>query len=346
MTHTPTGATAPDNSGHSPKFLTLVLCSVLGIALALSALPPLFRSIETDMTRSQVLLRALRANDPPIHTVTLGDSVIMCGIDTRLLPAPTGRSGRAINLSTTGQMLLESLLLYQELPDSVTTVIQAISLDNALSPPELPAQKYNALYLYGYRPHPETAQLAGSIAALTATQELPLRHSLLAQTFQGRWAIRSMIDTNARMLIRQDLKLEVSNDLFFPHVYTSRMAPEKYERTIAAAIAERRSTPHLTALSPAVQEALRSIHKVCERRQLRLAFLIPPTNPRVRGPSTKTTHQALISFLRTLSSNPGASIMDAGDLLEEELFLDARHPSKQGAAILTRFVRDHLDRQR
>ena len=270
----------------------------------------------------------------------------MCGIDTRRLPNPADQSGRAINMSTTGQTLLEALLLYQELPDSVTDVVQAVSLDDASSPPELPAQKYNALYLYGYRPEPQTIQMARATAALTSTPELPLGHSFVAQTFQGRWAVRSMIDTNARMLLRRDLKLGAGNDLFFPHVYTSRLSPEKYERAIAAYITSHRSAPNTGALHPSVREVLNAIHEVCVRGQRRLTFLIPPINPRVQGPTTTATLEALATFLRTLCVDSRTSTLDARDLLTQEHFLDAIHPTRQGAAILTKSVRDHLTRQR
>ena len=57
-----------------------------------------------------------------------------------------------LNLGTTGQTLAESLLLYQELPASVRVVIQAVNPVDLLARPRIPAQKYNALFMYGYRP--------------------------------------------------------------------------------------------------------------------------------------------------------------------------------------------------
>lgn len=342
-----TSADLAKKSASNPRrFLLLVLSTALGVAVALQMLPVLFRSIETDLSRSQILLAALRKNDPAIHTVALGNSVIMCGIDARrLTPAPRN-PGQAINLSSTGQSLLESLLYYQELPASISTVIQAVSPYEAVNAPELPEQKYNALYLYGYRPKPQTAQQIDAIAALASASPSPLHHSDLDQVFQGRWAMRSMVDTGARQWLRRDLQLDASNDLFFPHVYTARIPSTKYRSAIEGQIQALTSLADSSALNPAVMQVLTSIHEACRSSNKRLVFLLPPINPQIRAAISSTSHESLVQFLQTLTQNTSASIIDASALLPEDQFVDAMHPTKSGATTLTDYVQKQITKNR
>ncbi len=109
--------------------LAFAAAVMLGAALAWLVSPTLFRALPTDLTRTRVLLDALgdpQAGAPRI--VSFGSSVGMAALDMQTIAAQLPGEPLSWNLSSTGQALAESYLYYQELPDSVSTVIQMVNL--------------------------------------------------------------------------------------------------------------------------------------------------------------------------------------------------------------------------
>jgi len=110
--------------GGTRRFLVLTFAVGVGILLAHFCMPTLFRALPTDMSRTAVILDAL--DESPLHpeVCVLGNSIVMNGVDTRQLSEALPGRPEAWNLSSSGQSLFESFLLYQELPESVMQVVQ------------------------------------------------------------------------------------------------------------------------------------------------------------------------------------------------------------------------------
>ncbi len=327
------------NAATHRRVVLLGAAIVTGACLALLLMPAIFVRIETDLSRSQSLLAAMRRNTPTMGSVVLGSSVVMAGIDARLI-RPSHHSGDmwTANLGSTGQTLPESLLLYQELPASVRLVIQVVGPYELLARPRIPGQKYNALYMYGYRPTARTAALVHEV--LRDQAEIAIDRSDLAQRFQARWAIRTLADRGARRILRGDLQFASSESLVFPNIYTERFAPGKFKKAVAKQARVLRSRPQHA--DPAAERALQGILEVCHHTGRRLVLLIPPGNPRVaaivgdgpRGIARKT--------LQRLAADPAVTVVDASDVLTEAQFVDGLHPTREGARVLSTFVNQRI----
>lgn len=187
-----------------------------GAIAAWSVSPWVFRAFPTDLTRTRVILDTLAdsTSAPPI--VVFGSSIAMASVDMERLAPPSAEGIVGWNLASTGQTPLESYLYYQELPTDVEIIVQTLSVSTLNHGGVLDAQKYNAFYMYGYRPDTRTREsmsetLGASMAALFAK-------SAGRHRFESRWVLRQAADWWMRNLLRTDLRIDrAMTDLVFPN---------------------------------------------------------------------------------------------------------------------------------
>lgn len=323
-----------------PLQLVALLASLLaGVATALAVMPTLFRHTQTDISRVGVILGVLGESTERPQLAVLGDSVAMSGIDARRLGEKLPGDPLAWNLASTGQSLVESALLTQALGDGVEVVVYvARPRGRSKAPPLLP-QKSNAYYLYGFRPDDDTRSLLASVYGdgLTAL----LSKGAIRQAFEGRWAVRQLLDTQMRMWLRSDLALaSAEKDLFHPQRYTKNVDPE----VLAPVLAEMRAAHEREAPEVAARdrELLGLLAGERAQRGGSTVVLIPPIHPALLAGERDAYARAVQQVEEVFEGNAHAWVVDASALLREEHFIDPLHPNDAGAALLSDFVGERL----
>lgn len=335
---------AGDRADASPesgvaRLLVLLGALLFGVAVAMAAMPTLFRATPTDLSRLGVLLAALADPDLEPEVAVLGNSVLMSGVDGRQLAEELPGRPVAINLASTGQSLVESYLLQQELPSGVRAVVQLVTASANAGKPPLEAQKYNTFYMYGFRPTQRTRETLGRIFDSTVVENLDA--SGFSQRFRARWALRQFVDTQLRGLLRRDLSLaSADQDLFHPQRYTRPIDDYRLERVLGASLGA--LAAGVPEISSADRELVKAMVADAAERGASFTILFPPLHPRILSAEGDRLAAALDDFRRAMPKVPNLSMLDASRVLEDRHFIDDRHPTDEGAAIVTRLLAKHL----
>lgn len=304
----------------------LSICVVIGCAIANYGMAPLFRACPNSMKRAQVILDSI--NSPGGETPEIcifGNSVVMSGIDAKLVSEGLSGEPEIWNLSSSGQSLLESFLYYQELPESVKVVVQCVfacGIEDGRENLGIEAQKYNAIFLYGLHPNEATRDVIERYAS-EETKQL-LHESDIFQAFTGRWVLRSAVDTSVRSLFRKDLTFSrATNDLFFPSSGAAKISPEKVELIFKRNLPER---DHSGFSCPKNSKGfLLDTKELCEKRGIRYVLLILPYHPRYRDHFGAEFVSDVDKFVRAMRTEHGCDIINCMELFDETAFCDHCH---------------------
>ena len=335
----------PDSVDHAsrrpvPPVALLALSVLVGVVAAHLSVPSLFDSTRTQTTRLKYVLRALQESDRPARVLALGNSVVMNGIDARLLMelAPS-RAETAWNLASPGQSLILTRLLLQEVPAVAEIVVVGLTVSDLTTGSQgVQSGAYQALQMYGYRPDPVTLADCRQAASLEAQRLLDTPQ--WRTPFEARWVARSVVDEGARRLLRRNLDLDRRDrDLYFPTPYTRRVSARILDHSVQRHFVRRDAC----VFAPQTTELLRSMRRFADGRGFDLVFALMPEHPRWADYTGDAFHGELRARLAELSD---LTIIDAHALLDAEQFVDHLHPSQAGAALVTRRIASHLVDQR
>ena len=332
-----------NNSLTGTACLVFALAVLAGAALAWAVSPTLFRALPTDTSRIAVLLDTLNDEAQAPEILLFGTSVGMAGVDTAQITERLPEQPLAYNMSATGQAFMESYLYYQELPDSVDIVIQLISPNSFIRESVVDPQKYNAFYMYGYRPDERTRDVMGGIFPVEMGEQFA--KSDLQQRFDSRWAARQMADRFARSLFRSDLTLDRGTyDLFYPSSYTRRL-PEKQYR-----IALRNEFGHLQRSNFWPQEnkfeLLTDLVDRAADAGKQLVLVVEPIHPQLIATRSEAFYQGFDTAISEFGAANGVIVLNGRNKVAESDFVDAVHPTPGGAAIFTDWLAGELVRLR
>jgi len=311
---------------------------LLGAGTALAAMPALFRLAPTDLSRLDGLLAVERSGEPQAAILVLGNSIAMCGVDGHQLTNDLSGAPVALNFASPGQTLVDSYLLLQDVPRSVDTLVLVMPAEGLAGSESLSLQAYIAFYMFGFRPDAETRRTLDSLFGRSVQDVLDA--SDLELRFRARWALRELVDSAARRLLRKDLALErATSDLYFPQPYTERLAPEKMRRAVEQQIAM--SGRLRGDFDPAKAKLLGQIAERATAGGRRLLLVLPPVNPAVRA-GREALPEPVAATLAHLRESPRVAMLDLRRLLGEADFIDAVHPTGEGAERITAAVAEAL----
>ena len=216
------------------------------------------------------------------------------------------------------------------------TLVQFVAVAPRETEGALDPQKYNAYYLFGFRPSEATREAldhayGDRVVAL-------LDRSDLAQRIAGRWALRQLVDTQLRTLLRRDLALaEADRDLSHPHRYTDRVTPARFADLLETE--RKRLTAGRLVLSKEKRALLAAMRVHAANAGSRLVALFPPIHPAAADLDRAELDDA-VEKARTVLEADGIAVVDATHTLAAEHFVDTLHPTNPGAARFT----EHLAR--
>lgn len=322
------------------RSLAILITVAAGVLAGFLLLPIVFPALPNDMLRTRTILAALeRPVDAP-SAVVLGDSVAMTGLDGHLLGRALGHTTSTWNLGSVGQSLYESLLIIDKLPAATRQVVLGVRSEALRDEVPLHPDKLASYRMYGYKPSPGLFALMRAFALDSLLIELtrPRRESVM----RAKWIVRSSLDTWTRQLLRRDLHMErATYDLHYPQWFEQPLDADALDRRIRQLIALHQGTTS-SAVSPSASAALEAFASVCQRRGWQCLIVLMPEHPRLRSSVPLEFDRTLHASVDALSRKLGLRMVDFGDLLGEDLFIDQLHPSRAGAQVLTREVAKQL----
>lgn len=323
------------------RCLWFALAVIIGTGMGLLLAPTVFRALPTDMTRTRVLLDTLAAaGDDAPDMVLFGNSVAMASADMSRISSRLTGSPRGWNLASTGQSPQESFLFYQQVPAATGLVIQLIDPSTVTNWNALDEQKYNAFYMFGYRPDERTRAvmvnlLGSSMVTLFAKTDIE-------QRFASRWAIRQVTDRLARDLLRGDLDIDrATYDLNFPNSAAEPLPEAVVNRQMAARFDER---PDEYYAKPAKLEFLGEMAARARAQGQQIVFVLAPVHPeQVRRRGAEFFAGARATFTR-FAETYDVPVLDGIDIVPRAEFVDTTHPSEAGGATFSAWLGAELQR--
>lgn len=315
-----------------PKMLITIALSIAFAAILANLLTPvIYRTLPSDYERTKLILTSLSADQDSNPDILLfGNSILMSGIDARLLSQQLPESPLAYNLSSSGQTLTESMLFYELLPSSVTRVVQFIRAEQLTQEPQaLSDETAGNLFMYGYSPGPVTR---------TLLSEEHLHYFNKPQwkaNYDARTIIPNSINRSIRGLLRKDLNLEsVGKELYFPSVYQNRLGEQQYSKMITRFNPEQPIERFIP--NESVIESLKEAAIILQKRNIQYIVVIHPINP---GLSNFTTqYRAEVEQFIQLQQGQSTQWISSISMLDEIDFVDHWHVTREGAAKLTKQV--------
>jgi len=143
-----------------------------GAAGALLLMPRAVRALHDDTSRLCAILDTSRSSHPP-RLAIYGNSVAMFGLDARVLGG--------WNFASPAQTFAEALLLQQELPRDVRTIVQVVTPWQLTEKIAVNSDHYNAMLMCGYRPRAESRAAVERIFGATLDV-----HPLAARVYARR----------------------------------------------------------------------------------------------------------------------------------------------------------------
>jgi hypothetical protein len=315
--------------------LWMVAAVAMGAALAFSMTTWIFAHAPSDLERTSVLLDALENPELQPEFIVFGNSIVLSGIDTNVISESLPGKPLGLNLATTGQNPADSYLYYQNLPDSVNLILQFTLPRSAASYDGIEPQKYNAMYMYGYRPNDITRERLSNILG-EPSREI-LNRSEFRQRFESRWSIQQTANNVIRGIARDDLEFDVyTYDLYFPNSGAKRLTEPQMQRALDQRYFQRTDSRYpYTEMKTALfkEAAIRA-----DELDARFALVISPLHPSVHGRNTEEWFAIVRDYFGQIGKDGKFAIIDATDAVPEQEFVDALHVSRTGGKILSEFI--------
>jgi hypothetical protein len=334
----PSRSLGPDSS----KTFFLALCISAGVVLAIGGTPNLLLHLPTELSRTTEMVRALRKAPGNLALVVTGDSVMMNGVNTKLLGEEMRPPCEAWNLATVGQGIAETLFVADMLPRSVRTLGVGL-LPDGLSEPTvtLPEDRYLFYRLSGYQPTAE---------ALAVARQLPSQtlYNLMSEpqwraTLSGRGMIRISADLTIRSRLRPDLDIErARTDLYFPAPYRKRISEAALAHAVGVVYQPQAS---FNASAQRLQFLL-LVREMLARRGQRLIIVIMPQHPRAIAMNSAAYYAQFSQYEDRLRNQFHFDLNDFHGQLGESDFVDQIHPGGTGSERLTKMMAASLTAQR
>jgi hypothetical protein len=299
----------------------LILASLaLGATLGLALLPVVARDATPEAARLCAIVRACHSG-ARAEIAVLGNSVGMFGIDAGGLGRP------AWNLCSPAQSPSEWLLLEEELPPSVNTVVQLVTPFQLAEEGAVEREKWSALYVCGCRP--------GAAVRSAFTDAFGSAGAIDGNLLDARTLVRSRLERALRDRIwPSEREWRMADDLRFPAPPDGASGGGWLARDAWSAVQDDRFRPQPAQATPSQLTLLRAELAGTRRHGRRVLIVLAPLHPRVVALYGGAPMVA--SFAGTVAAAaPGVRVLDLTRLLTADEFRDVTHPTREGAGRVT-----------
>jgi len=326
-------------------FIWLIICMIAGgvAAYELTTVTYMFGGLE--IKRIYYIYKNLHdSTQKQPEIAVFGDSAVMNGIDCKLLTAGVAGNPVAWNLSSTGQYVSESMMITEELPDTVKTIILGVRVTLLIKTPDELSQTRAIPYkLYGFRISPDVVRpfeengLEETVRSLNSSQ--------FANVMEARSWVMNSVDTQVRKVLRKDLNLESATaDMFYPSPYTKHVSEETLMKTANKQF--RRRTADMGRINPAMRNLYDAFGEMAKKRNCRFILIVMPEQPLHKKWDDPEFYASLNKAVERFSAESKFEVWDFRELLEGNYFVDLVHPDSDGAKILTGAICEKLNRGR
>jgi hypothetical protein len=319
------------------RIAVLIGTLALGSVSSILVMPTVFPEIPTTIARVETIMRVIAESRASPRLVVFGNSIAMSGIDSTQLARESGHPGPAYNLAYQGQSLVECYLVQQSLHESVETIVQLVMIESKQAKESLLPQKYNNLYMWGYRPPAAAIEKLHEIygSAVSATLEA----SDLSQRFGARWAIQQFADIKIRRRDADPRNIQyINSNLHLPAPFPHH-DPQLNRRVRRRAAGFTGETYRLGASEQQLIQAMVDESRAAGRQ---LVIVFAPVHPTTRAMLLKDDLRALAAYGKSLSIHEHVTVLDATSVLTAEDFYDEIHVARSGARRLTSLIANSM----
>jgi hypothetical protein len=206
----------------------------------------------------------------------------------------------------------------------------------------LDARKYNAFYMYGYRPDERTVGKMRDI--LGREMNTLFDASDFSQRFESRWVVRQMADRLMRGVLRDDLELDrATNDLLFPNSGAQRLPDRLFERALEQNFGK---TASIFYAKPPKMDFLAEMRQRAIDQGKQIIFVLMPVHPAQHEYRGEQYFVDARQRFAEFSADNNVVVLDAMDVIPGELYVDAVHPGIDGAELFSGWLARELNRLR
>ena len=315
------------------RIAVLIGTLALGSVGFMYVMPAVFPQIPTTIVRVETIMRVIEESPISPRLVVFGNSIAMSGIDSSQLARELEHPGPSYNLAYQGQSLVECYLVQQILPESVQTIVQLVMIESKQAKESLLPQKYNNLYMWGYRPPAAAIEKLHEIygSEVSATLEA----GDIYQRFAARWAIQQYADIKIRRRKADPRNIQYidSNlNLPVPFPYHNPLLNHRVRRRAAA------FTGESYRLGASEQQLIQVMVDESRTAGRRLVIVFAPMHPTARAMLLKDDLRELSAYGETLATHEHVTVIDATSVLTAQDFYDELHVATSGARRLTTLI--------
>lgn len=311
---------------------------ILGIGIIVfwfcnSIQPWVNSNLSGDFDRTKFILETLNKGTQA-EIVILGNSIGMSCIDAKTLSKQLPGQPLCYNLSSNGQLISESSLLYPLIKPDTKLVIQMLRssyLEEDIRP--IPKNVLRNYHLSGYTSFEETNKLHEKSIGL----EYITQSSSFQINYDQRGSLVDQFNSLFRDLISAE-RLSKNEELYFPSAYN-----EKVDSKIMQQLIKEHNPPKPlteTMFNTDIEEYYKNIYQYFKKRDIDFLLVVYPYNPSLYH-YTKEYKQHIKNKLSSYSA-PSLSLMNQ---LSNDDFVDDWHVSKEGAQKLTHILAKELTQQ-
>lgn len=319
----------------------LLVCLIAGTVVAYQLSPVIYRLNGYEVNRIYYIHKYLHdaAKKRP-EIVVLGNSVVMNGIDCRRLSEGLAGSPVAWNLGTTGQYVVESMLIFEELPRTVDTVVLGVNVNTLINPHQALSLSRTLPYkVYGYNISKDIIRVLDGIGLEEDVQNLTTPYWL--DVLETRSSILNSVNSFMRRRLRKDLALDKSlKDFFYPSPFVKHVSSDTIS-LMADRLYEPR-TADMGRINPVNKKLYNAFGEMAKKHGCRFVFVIMTEHPVHKKRDEPAFYQNLNKSIEQFAAESKFEVYDFKDLLTQDQFVDHIHPDGQGAKILTDAILEKL----
>jgi len=264
----------------SIKSLWVVLPLLIGTGVAIYLTPILFKEFPSDFSRTNLIIKTLNKSEKKPDIALFGSSILMAGVDAKLLSLSLEENPLIYNFASTGQLLTESALYYQSIDTTYKAVFQFLRIDQLMEFQMSSTATFRNFKMFGYEKKAETEKL------LPFKETKELDKSRIQISVDGRNVLVNFINRSARSFLRKDLNLEkINTELFYPNTYTKRVNRDAYEKLI-----EKYNPENPISNFKMAEESLSLLKRLADnlsKKGVKYYIVINPINPDLKNYTEK-----------------------------------------------------------
>lgn len=320
------------NSFH---FILICVSIFIGVVFAYLILPGIVRSIPNEQDRLKLIRESF--NNPKIpqpEIVIVGPSYAM-SLDGRKLSQLLLHQPIIWNLTTPGQLLIETFIILENAPANIKKVILTMPGSVLMRGANLTNKEKLVMYkMYDYTVSPKVLNSIKQLENSKKTFDFFTQPDWQS-TLQSRWAIQNSINSLMTYWGRDDLDYkQLRENIFLPFPFKKN----KELKTIQKTVRKRKQKKYITESFRPLEDSMKlmdDIRNSLKEKNIELMLVIVPEHPFEVEARGKAYYLELEKWIAKMRAEKQYKIFNYNRLVTSpDYFVDRMHTNLAGAEII------------